>query len=663
MSSCSSSNPSSSSSSLSDTESPRKRPRLIKAEKQADHADVNSQVQDTAPATDSDLSDAKRDRTYYFSDGSCVIWVEDTLFNVHRSILSRDSSSFSTLFMLPQGELRTEGGSDDNPVILKGDTANDFRNFLWAMYAMPHELKALFDTQSDVAKLLDIANVANKYSFKSLETWACDALQQCVARRPFPLSDSNPVHRAQLTRIIQLAQLCQHERLLQTIVSAMRNLLTTYPTFLTLALSLADELAPPIPSLTGAAYFSALLRGPAFWDAPDMHLTIHQRLRILTGYHRLTSDWEMIRANAPEFTHAPSCVAWNHTQCTASWNAFWKEQVASDNVTKLSVADVGGRLKEIVSAIDHWGPWGQTSVMHHECKKEVKRGISAKITTIAFMSQQKRPLSPMPDDEPYSDEGPPKRSKLANATVGFDYDGPELPSSTESEDSDTIKRDEKYYFSDGNCIIRVKNTLFNVHRSRLLQSDSPSFLESIPSQDTQKSKGSADDNPIALQENVNVREFRNFLWAFYAMPYELRNPFKTPADIVKLLDIAEIADKYSIKSLTIPAHHTHYKSIIVLAQLCQHENLLQTIVSAMQKHLMNPTFLRFAMSVVDELAAPVSSLTGATYYSVVLCGLGYLNTNDIPIHQQLRILKGYHRLTVEWEGICVAIPEFPHAPS
>ncbi|KAJ8080258.1 hypothetical protein PM082_017088 [Marasmius tenuissimus] len=71
----------------------------------------------------------KRDPTYYFEDGSCVLLVEDTLFNVHRTILSKDHSSFSTMFTLPQGGAEAEGRSDDNPIVLTGDKPSEFRNF------------------------------------------------------------------------------------------------------------------------------------------------------------------------------------------------------------------------------------------------------------------------------------------------------------------------------------------------------------------------------------------------------------------------------------------------------------------------------------------------------------------------------------------------------
>lgn len=101
-----------------------------------------------------DANTIRRDEHFYLCDGSCILRVGNILFNVghprifsedhsndnliqvHRSILSRDSSSFATLFTLPQGDSPEEGTSDERPIVLQGDTPEEFRNFLWALYAL-----------------------------------------------------------------------------------------------------------------------------------------------------------------------------------------------------------------------------------------------------------------------------------------------------------------------------------------------------------------------------------------------------------------------------------------------------------------------------------------------------------------------------------------------
>ena len=107
-----------------------------------------------------------RDPAYYIHDGNSVLLVENTLFKVrpclcqsisesrqreraiqvHRSVLTKDKSAFETMFQL-SGETDSarsdssmtaaqEGESDDNPIRLQGDTADEFRALLWALYAL-----------------------------------------------------------------------------------------------------------------------------------------------------------------------------------------------------------------------------------------------------------------------------------------------------------------------------------------------------------------------------------------------------------------------------------------------------------------------------------------------------------------------------------------------
>lgn len=40
------------------------------------------------------------------------------------------------MFSLPSGERPVEGTSDANPIVLAGDTAVEFRHFLWTLYAL-----------------------------------------------------------------------------------------------------------------------------------------------------------------------------------------------------------------------------------------------------------------------------------------------------------------------------------------------------------------------------------------------------------------------------------------------------------------------------------------------------------------------------------------------
>ncbi|KAJ3866524.1 hypothetical protein EV359DRAFT_71751 [Lentinula novae-zelandiae] len=346
---------------------------------------------------------AQRDISYYFEDGSCILLVEDTLFNVHRSLLSRDNSSFSTLFTLPQGSHNVEGLSDDNPIILRGDKSSEFRHFLWALYALPPELQVVNSSSADLTQLIDIARISNKYSFKSLETWALDAVQEHVNRRPSPHHSSSSsffsgnetlntsptqTHLAlienteQLTRLIQLAQLCNHERLLNSMIALLRQLMGRSLHYAYLSMALADDLN--LRSLRGAAYLEVMQKGSFTSlgkqrgteengvDVP-LEITPAQQVRLLSGYWHLTRTWERFRSTPPTFTHAPSCSAtWHQPGCTQAWVEFWKDKTKGEAVMSLGLADVIGRLRQVQKEYDRSGP----TYMAHDCKLAARRSLT-----------------------------------------------------------------------------------------------------------------------------------------------------------------------------------------------------------------------------------------------------------------------------------------------
>ncbi|KAF8157847.1 hypothetical protein B0H34DRAFT_706377 [Crassisporium funariophilum] len=372
-----------------------------------------------------------RDEEYYLEDGSCVFLVGETLFNVHRSIMSRDSSSFGTMFSLPQGNREVEGRSDDNPIILSGDTPDEFRHFLWALYALPPDLKVVSSPNANLCYLIDIARVANKYSFKSMETWSLDAIQDYVNRKPSPILSSIPPPHAytfiastcpvvtssgstttaetadQLTRLIRLAQLCQHERLLNTMIGLLRQLMSSSVQYAYLAMTLADELdlrnlrgaaylevmqkavvvkkvkvdvlKPPVPTVSSASSLPPvdLSGNPGEEGTVDasgrLIVTRAQQLRLLAGYYRLTSTWDKLRITPLPFEHSHSCGAtWHQQGCTQSWLEFWKEKTRSDSVMSLGLADVLGRLKLVQKDYDRWG---SATYMHHDCRMNAKKAI------------------------------------------------------------------------------------------------------------------------------------------------------------------------------------------------------------------------------------------------------------------------------------------------
>ena len=270
--------------------------------------------------------------------------------------------------------------------------------------------------------LIDIARVANKYSFKSMETWSLDVIQEYVNRKPSPILGAIPLPHSldqlssavgqpsasnesvdtadQLTRLIRLAQLCHHERLLNTMIGLLRQLMSSSVQYAYLAMTLSDEL--DLRSLRGAAYLEVMQKadvvkkldvdlsnkqsivptGNTVSPKPvdRLFITRAQQHRLLTGYYRLTSTWDKLRLTPLPFEHTNSCGAtWHQQGCTQSWLEFWKEKTRSDCVMNLGQADVLGRLKLVQKDYDRWG---SATYMHHDCRTNAKKAIGDMIKRV-----------------------------------------------------------------------------------------------------------------------------------------------------------------------------------------------------------------------------------------------------------------------------------------
>ncbi|EKM79561.1 hypothetical protein AGABI1DRAFT_128708 [Agaricus bisporus var. burnettii JB137-S8] len=123
----------------------------------------------------------------------------------------------------------------------------------------------------------------------------------------------------------------------------------------------------------------------------------------------------------------------------------------------------------------------------------------------------------------------------------------------------SVIRDEDYYWCDGNCVIRVQDRLFKIHRY-LLDRDSEFFrtLFTLPQSKSsddenqefigQGMEGQSDENPIVCQDSVE--DLKALFWALYARPKEIaaQEDWKT-MDMANLLRVIFIAHKYEFESL------------------------------------------------------------------------------------------------------------------
>ncbi|TCD70170.1 hypothetical protein EIP91_004640 [Steccherinum ochraceum] len=399
----------------------RKRARVDEEPEIEELLQMSPQYRESSKPSPPHFEGIVRDDTYYLEDGSLVLQVENTLFNIHRTTLSKDSSMFSTMFELPQAGNDLDGASDANPLLLHGDTVDEFRNFLWALYALPHELLLVHTPKAELNRLMDIARISFKYQLKSVETWALDAITDHVNRKDSPICaalgctpssmfNSNvakvsySVAGSQVARLVKLAHLCGHDRLVETMVSLLSRLMNVSLLYAHLAMTLADELE--LRALRGIAYFEVMQKPVVVRDSSDRYsppptgdrggyvapeedildnngrliVTREQQLRILTGYYRLSTAWEQLRLTPLPFDHAATCGAtWHQHGCTQSWLDFWKEKTKGDSVMAMGLGDYLGRLRAIVKEFDRWG---SATYLHHDCRMIARRALLSKIKDV-----------------------------------------------------------------------------------------------------------------------------------------------------------------------------------------------------------------------------------------------------------------------------------------
>jgi hypothetical protein len=182
-----------------------------------------------------------------------------------------------------------------------------------------HELLQVHSNLANLTRLIDIASISNKYSVKSLETWALDVIVDTLTRRgssslQFPLAGlchapapptqtctlpAQLSNNEQIVALVRLAQMCQHERLLNTMVESLRRHMGSSPQNAYMAMTLADEL--DLRVLRGAAYLEVIQKsivvvrrpGPGRVEGEidaDGRLVVSaaQQMRLLSGYYRLT---------------------------------------------------------------------------------------------------------------------------------------------------------------------------------------------------------------------------------------------------------------------------------------------------------------------------------------------------------------------------------------
>ncbi|KAJ7274226.1 hypothetical protein C8J57DRAFT_1178375 [Mycena rebaudengoi] len=318
-----------------------------------------------------------RDPNYYISDGNTILQVESTLFKVHRSMLVRDKSTFDSMFSLDAYTQNTEdalmptiseGESDENPIRLHGDKAEEFSALMWSLYSLPAEVAMSMTAQANDLQLIHLARIAHKYQFRSTELWALSALTT------YHSSTSGSSSVQNLVQITELSMLCDCKPLLNAAVAKWKRLLGEGRA-VAIAIGVAERLN--LRALLGLAYYSMMLKGREVWDS-DPQLNARQRIRLLSGHYNLIKLCEDLPSTPPRLTHDHSCV--RKGKCKNAFAGFWKTILTTKDgglvgqVIKTQSAEILAKVmlaESIIRAFVEGNipsqDWFESGEMHEKC--------------------------------------------------------------------------------------------------------------------------------------------------------------------------------------------------------------------------------------------------------------------------------------------------------
>jgi len=335
-------------------------------------------------------SPPKRHSTYYIADGNTVLQVESTLFRVHRSMLVKDKSAFETMFSLeaytqntesgPSSSQTSEGDSDENPIRLQGDKADEFSALMWSLYSLPYEI---MNGQANDIQLIHLARISHKYQFRSTESWALAALTT------FYNSASSAILVQNLVEVTKLSIFCDCKTLLDAAVAKWKRLIMEGRAF-AVAIDVAERLN--LRGLLGLAYYSMMLKGREVWDS-DPLLNARQRVRLLSGHYNLIRVCEGLPTSAPRLIHDHSCV--RKGKCKNAFSALWKFILTSKDgelagqVLKVQSADLLAKVRlaeSIVRAFSEGNSppidLSESGEIHEKCLQNAVQATQDKVKEV-----------------------------------------------------------------------------------------------------------------------------------------------------------------------------------------------------------------------------------------------------------------------------------------
>lgn len=331
-----------------------------------------------APEASVTSSTTTRDAEYFRSDGDSVFLVDGVTFKIHSFLVGRDGSAFEDMFTLPnKGEMAIRG-SEDDPIELHGDTADQFRALCWALYALPTEIQTQATTDINLPRMLDIAEMANKYHFRSFEKWSMDMISKyCLRNRKSSKEHLSTCPPEVIARVLRLTVLC-HRQTFQAQVERIwiSRLGSSDTASFSHAIEVADSFG--LRDFQGHAYYHQLLAmssdvtpGAGGIATAFEHPSLNnvQLTRLLSGYWSLTMFWARFAEHGVSIPAASGCDAARHhpNVCVKAWEGRWAEAVRSEKVLTSPPCDVLGKCRTLQAIL------GSDSVSHGWANAQCRR--------------------------------------------------------------------------------------------------------------------------------------------------------------------------------------------------------------------------------------------------------------------------------------------------
>ncbi|KIM28610.1 hypothetical protein M408DRAFT_329376 [Serendipita vermifera MAFF 305830] len=125
---------------------------------------------------DYSTGEPRKHHSLYFEDGNFVMQVENAIFKVHQSLLSRYSVVISEMLAAPsQGE--SKDGTDEKPLVFPDDSALGWELLLSIQYARPRINPEIFNGK----QMLWILPIAHKYCMEEIEADVINELKKNIS--------------------------------------------------------------------------------------------------------------------------------------------------------------------------------------------------------------------------------------------------------------------------------------------------------------------------------------------------------------------------------------------------------------------------------------------------------------------------------------------------